>query len=430
MTILEALNRTLLLMRSDLRPGADDQELLDALRSTRVLLVADEETLATHSGQCAFITAATTMARSAHSIFLQAPEMPLIGAQPPLQGEWLLKALHELGGDLLPGWRFEEEAPGSADVAIVFGSPPVPIGAGLMLYANASDWGCRIGTGAASEWGAREWPIGGLAAAAVAAGEAFKAAMRRLRSEAVSPALFDEIHAPLESVDISLAADGTPKVPDLGSFDLLSAGAIGNGALHALLRIPAVSGRCQIIDHDRSGLTNLNRNALLRRSRLDLPKVEDIASYSGGLAIKPVPHRFSDGKSPPIALGPTVLVGVDHIPSRWAVQEEHPEWLAIGGTEGYSVQLSWHMPGLACARCVHSADIEREGEIPTAAFVSYWAGLLVATALLRQRSGSPAPLGEQTAFLSALRPESWAVACSAVRKAEDCPACGAARRAA
>jgi hypothetical protein len=430
MTILEALNRTFLLMRSDLGPGIDDQQLLDALRSTRVLLVADEAALATHSGQCAFITAATTMARSAHSIFLEAPETPLIGAQPPLQGEWLLQALHELGGDLLPGWRFEEKAPGSADVAIVFGSPPVPISAGLVLYANASDWGCRLGTGPAGEWGAREWPIGGLAAAAVVAGEAFKAAMRKLRSEAISPALFDEIYAPLESVDVAIAADGTPKVPDLGCFDLVSAGAIGNGALHALLRIPAVSGRCRIIDHDHSGLTNLNRNALLRRSRLDLPKVKDIASYSSGLKIEPAPHRFGDRKSPPIALGPTVLVGVDHIPSRWAVQEEHPQWLAIGGTEGYSVQLSWHMPGLACARCVHSADIDREGEIPTAAFVSYWAGLLVATALLRQRSGSPAPLEEQTAFLSALRPESWAVACSPVSKAENCPSCGAARRAA
>lgn len=429
MTILDALNRTFLLMRSNLRPEVSDEQLLNALRSTRVLLVADQTTLATHSGQCAFVTAATTMARSAHSIFLAAPETGLIGVQPPLEGEWLLQALHELGGDLLPGWAFEDGAPGRADLAIVFGSP-VPIDAGIVIHANASDWGCRLGTAPAGEWHGREWPIGGLAAAAVAAGEAFKAAMRKLRAEAVSPPLFDEIYAPVEGVQIALAPDDTPKVSDLGCFDLVSAGAIGNGALHALLRIPGVSGRCRIIDHDRSGLTNLNRNALLRRSRLELAKVEDIASYSSGLAIEPVPHRFGDAKSPPIPLGPTVLVGVDHIPSRWAVQEEHPQWLAIGGTEGYSVQLSWHMRGLACARCVHSADIEREGEIPTAAFVSYWAGLLVAAALLRHRSGSPAPLDEQTAFISALRPESWAAAYSAVRKAKDCPACGSARRAA
>lgn len=429
MNILDALNRTFLLMRSDLNADVSDDQLLDALRSTRVLLAADDATLATHSGQCAFITAATTMARSAHSISLAAPETRLVGVQPPLQGEWLLEALHELGRDLLPGWYFDEDVPAEADLAIVFGTPRVPTDAALVLHANASDWGCRLANQTVGEWAGGEWPIGGLASAVAAAGEAFKAAMRKLRGEAASPSLFDDVYAPLEKVEIALAPEDSPKISDLGRFDFVSAGAIGNGALHALLRIPVVSGHCRIIDHDSSALTNLNRNALLRRSRLDFAKVEDIASYSSGLAIEPMPHRFAGEKAPRIELAPTVLVGVDHIPSRWAVQKEHPKWLGIGGTEGYWVQLSWHKEGLACARCVHPTDIERDGEIPTAAFVSYWAGLLLATAFLRQRSGTRTP-NEQAAFLSALRPESWAFAYSSVNRLNDCPDCGAAKRAA
>lgn len=430
MNILDALNRTFLLMRSDLNADVSDGKLLDALRSTRVLLAADHATLATHSGQCAFIAAATTMARSAHSVWLVASDTPLRGAQPPLEGERVLEALYDVGRDLLPDWQFEQGEPLAVDIAILFGSPKLPIDAGVVLHVGATDWACTVSDQPVGEWRGGEWPLGSLAAAAVAAGEAFKTAMRKLRDEATSPTLFDDLHAPLQKVEIALAPADSPMIADLGRFDLVSAGAIGNAALHVLLRVPGVSGTCRVIDHDKSALTNLNRNALLRRSRLDNPKVEDIASYAIGLKIEPLPHRFKGEGEPAIDLGGVVLVGVDHIPSRWAVQRENPAWLGIGGTEGYSVQLSWHEEGLACARCVHPTDIERDGEIPTAAFVSYWAGLLVAAAFLQQRSGIHRTPNEQAAFLSALRPESWAFAYSGVNKLNDCPDCGAAKRAA
>lgn len=430
MTIIDALNRTFLLMRSDLKSGVSDKRLLDALRSTHVVLVADEMALATHSGQSAFIAAATTMARSAHSIWLSAPDANLSCPQPPLEGDRLLQALHDVGRDMLPGWQFETGEPSKADIAILFGAPELTVDAGLVLYANASDWSCTISDRPTGEWQGDEWPLGGLGVAAVAAGEAFKTAMRKLRDDAASPPLFSDLYAPIQKVEIALAPVDTPKFTDLGQFDLVSAGAIGNAALHALLRVPNVSGTCRVIDHDKSALTNLNRNALLRRSRLDHPKVDDIATYEAGLAIEPVPHRFKGQDEPPIELGKIVLVGVDHIPSRWAVQGENPAWLGIGGTEGYSVQLSWHQEGLPCARCVHPTDIERDGDIPTTAFVSYWAGLLLAVVLLRQRTGDPRTDEEQAAFLSALRPESWAFAYSGVNQLKDCPDCGAAKRAA
>ena len=430
MTTIEALNRTFLLMRSDLKPGVSDEQLLTVLRSTRVLLAADASTLATHSGQSAFIAAATTMARSAHSVWLAAQDVPLLGPQPPLQGEHLLQALHDVGRDLLPDWSFEEGEPEAVDIAVLFGRPDVTAKAGVTLYANATDWGCQLANQPVGEWQGEAWPVGGLAAAVVSAGEVFKTAMGKLRNHAASPPLFDDLYAPLEMVDIALAPDGTPNVAGLGRFDLVSAGAIGNAALHVLLRVPDASGTCRVIDHDRSALTNLNRNALLRRSRLDDPKVEDLASYATGLGIEPVPHRFKGEGEPPIELGDVVLVGVDHIPSRWAVQRENPVWLGIGGTEGYSVQCSWHREGLACARCVHPADIERNGEVPTTAFVSYWAGLLLAVAFLRHRSEIAQPTNEQAAFLSALRPESWAFAYSAINRLAECPDCAAVRRAA
>ena len=420
--IIDALNRTFLLMRTDLDPAVPDGILLDALRSTTVVLAADAEALSTHSGQCAFITAAMLMARSGHSVWLAAPEAELIGPQPPLEGERLIAGLRSLGEDLLPDWRFEDSpVPQSVSLTVFFGAPAVGHCSELAMHADADDWTGRLAE-AAGGWSGGEWPLGGLAAAVLAAGEAFKVAMRKLRPFALSPPMFEEVYAPAPGAEVALAPAGTPKVASLGRFDVVSAGAIGNALFHVLLRLPGVSGNSRVIDHDESALSNLNRNALLRRSRLDRPKVDDLASYGGGLVIEPVPNRFSGNGEE--ALADVVLVGVDHIPSRWAAQRTGPLWLGIGATERFAVQVSFHRPGTACAQCLHPNDAPLDGDIPTASFVSYWAGLLLATAFLQLAAGKPAGDEEQQAYFSPLRPESWACARSGITPVPGCPTCG------
>lgn len=421
--IIDALDRTLLLMRTDLGATVTNETLLTALRSTRVVLAADEASLATHSGQSAFVTAATLMARSGHRIWLIAPEVRLLGAQPPLRGDRLLAALRELGEDLLPDWRFEEGAPpDSVDLVVQLGMPAVATVGGMRLCLDACDWSARTSP-APGRWTGGEWPVGGLAAAALSAGEAFKVAMRKLRGEAAAPPLFDELYAPCPAIAVELAPEGTPKVAELGRFDLVSAGAIANAALYALLRLPNVSGAGRVMDKDRSALSNLNRNAQLRRSRLDLPKVNDLASYSSGLAVEPLEHRYSGAGPDEPELADVVLVGVDHIPSRWAVQRRRPRWLGIGASEGFAVQVSFHADGTACAQCLHPEEAPPGGEIPTVAFVSFWAGLLLAVSFLRFRSGERRSLNEQNAYFPTLRPESWASAYSPVAMVVDCPTC-------
>lgn len=420
--IMKALNRTFLLMCTDLAPGVDDRVLLDALRSTRVVLAADESALSTHSGQSAYINAATLMARSGHSVWLAAPEVGLIGAQPPLRGENLVAGLRDLGQDLLPEWSFEDgPLPDKADLTLMFGDPVLEPPPGPVLFANAGDWSGRLSRHPAA-WTGESWPVGGLAAAVLGAGEAFKAAMRKLRGLSSSPALFDELYAGVESAEIELAPTGTPAVSALGRFDMVSAGAIGNALFHVLLRLPGVSGGARILDDDESALSNLNRNALLRRSHLERAKVEDVVAYANDLLISPVPHRF--GADPGMDLADIVLVGVDHIPSRWAAQRTRPLWLGIGATERFAVQVSFHEEGLACAQCLHPSDAPVDGEIPTAAFVSYWAGLLLAASFLCFLSGDQAGEDRQQAYFPTLRPESWSLAHSAVTPRPACPTCG------
>ncbi len=421
--LADALDRTLLLMRTDLVPGVPSERLLSALTSTSVVLVAGDDVLATHSGQSAFVTAAMLMARSGHSVWLEAEDVGLLGPQPPLRLPTLTSALRELGADLLPGWSFQKgPPPASVDLVVAFGGASFSGAPAHVLRLDADDWSAACGGGGAG-WSGGEWPVGGLAAAALAAGEAFKAAMRDLRTAAACPPMFDELYAPAADCTVALAPAGTRKARRLGLFDIVSGGAIGNGVLHALLRMPDVTGAARVMDDDTSALSNLNRNALLRRSRLDLAKVEDLASYSGGLEIVPIVHRYGsdDGSEPRLA--DTVLVGVDHIPSRWAAQRSDPEWLGIGATERFFVQVSAHPRGEACAQCLHPEGSPPEGEIPTVAFVSYWAGLLLSVSLLRRCAADEAGPAERQAFFPALRPEAWSAAWSSVAAREGCPTC-------
>ncbi|MCC6947016.1 MAG: ThiF family adenylyltransferase [Bradyrhizobiaceae bacterium] len=425
MTIGAALDRTLLLMRTDLHEWVDDELLLGALTSTTVVLAADTDVLATRSGQAAFITAAMLMARSGHAVWIRCPDAPLIGPQPPLAGCTVVSALQELGGDLLPGWQFQSGGPRSpADLLVTFGRPHEKPAARQILQLQAEDWVAIADSEQLQPWMAGDWPVGGLAAATVGAGEAFKAAMRKLKAGARSRDYFDEVYAPTTNARIALAPPHTPMVPRLPDFDMISGGAIGNAVLYTLLRLPDVSGRARIIDDDTGGLSNLNRNALLRYSQLGKPKVDDLASYSSSLKIEPVSLRYVGSREGELPLRKVVLVGVDHIPSRWSVQASRPAWLAIGATEAFSVQISYHEAGTACAQCVHPSEAQDTRRVPTVAFVSFWSGLLLAVGLLRHVAGVTRPRSEQQQFFSAVRPETWINAASDAPIQPFCRTCG------
>jgi molybdopterin/thiamine biosynthesis adenylyltransferase len=423
--MLEALNRTLLLMRTELVDEVADEELMAALADTRVVIAADAAAVATHAGQSAIVAAAINMARSGHEVWLWFEDAALAGPQPPLTGSTLVGGLLEVGEDLLPGWRFREGIPdGEADLLVVFGRTDADLPARQKIGLNAGRWSARlVPVEESTEWAAGEWPIGALAAAAVAAAEAFKAAMRKLEHRARSGVNYRMTHAAAERADIELAPEETGLVGNLGTFDIVSAGAIANALLFTLHRIPGALGSGRVIDDDESAESNLNRNALLRRSGIGLRKVDDLAGFSNGIAIEPLGLRYGRTAEDLVPLAPNVLLGVDDIPSRWQVQQNVHGWLGIGATDRFSVQVSWHLPGLPCAGCVHPESTPPDGPIPTAAFVSFWSGLMLAVAFLRSLQAPPPPASRQQIFFSPLRPESWEFAASGVSAREDCPVC-------
>lgn len=429
MTLREALDRTLLLMRDEIETSVPDEMLIAALTGTRVALVADAVNLATHSAQSAFVTAALLMARSGHAVHLIAPDIPMIGLQLPLAMGRIVTELCRVGGNLLPGVSFSTSEPLTPfDLVVGFGDTALGLEGQRRIHLNATDWSgtLRRETDAA-RWGAGDWPLGALAAAVLAATEAFKCTMQKLAQGARNPERIQTVFAPTDDIVFRLAPENTPKTDFLGAFDCISGGAILHAALYALSRIPGVRGHARVIEPDTTDISNLNRYALLLLSKCPSPKAEHLAHLfdNTGLIIDPISGRYDETTRKILVLAPSVLVGVDDIPTRWHVQRANPNWLAVGATTHWCAMVSFHEAALGCAECAHPYDDPDNGRIPTVAFVSFWAGLLTATLFLRHLSEAALPAREQQIFLTSFRAEN--AVCSAVARRSNCSTCNSLR---
>jgi hypothetical protein len=400
-SLVEALHRTLLLMRDEISAEAPDSVLVHALTSTRIALVAAAEDLNTHCAQTAYITAALLMAHSGHAVHLIAPDVPIIGHQPPLPMGGIISSLLQVGRDLLPGVEFSATPPESPlDMVVFWGQVDSRFVAPLMFCAGASRWaGSLRPCNDKTSWSGASCPMGGLAAGGLISAEAFKVSMRRLRPFAAT-AYFDEMVAAVPSREIVLAPEATPVPTNFGEVVLVSAGAIVNSFLFCSARIPNAAGDFRAFDRDISDTTNLNRNMLLLSSSVGQKKV-DLLGRAGtkDLAITPVPHHFEANGVGEIGLmKPRFIVGVDDIPVRWAVQKQSKEWLGIGATSHWMAMSSFHQGRLACAGCLHNRDEPGLETIPTVAIVSFWAGLWLATQFLRSYDGNAPECEQQVIF--------------------------------
>jgi molybdopterin/thiamine biosynthesis adenylyltransferase len=172
----------------------------------------------------------------------------------------------------------------------------------------------------------------------------------------------------------------------LGEIDVVGGGAITTSLLYCLARVPALAGALRIIEPDRVDISNLNRYPLMRRSDCGRNKVDVLSKIrTERLVVGGEATRFDAGSAEDIGpLSSRVLVGVDDIPSRWTVQRACDGWLCVAGTSHLYALVTTHPPGGPCAGCVHPRDNDLTGPIPTISFVSFWAGLMQARALLAE----------------------------------------------
>ena len=93
--ILEALDRTALLIQRDFYPDLTTEQIVTGLTNMHVRIVSDETNLANAAAQTFVITAAIALTQTGAQLTLNLPAIPLCGAQPPLHGPNLGAALVE-----------------------------------------------------------------------------------------------------------------------------------------------------------------------------------------------------------------------------------------------------------------------------------------------------------------------------------------------
>jgi hypothetical protein len=401
MTLLNQLTRTILLCRDYVADGVSDEEICQAFRTCRVLCVSDLRNLSSHSGQTALVTLVSLLSRMGVQVSLSIPEVSIISPQPPFSGRFLRQALLEFSGNLVAGATVTADVHFDADLIFVLGDSRVESQDSPAWRLIGQEWfGALVSNGAGYCWTA-EWPIGSMTSAAEAAAEVFKFVMRRLPIRSAGDVLFEaSVDSEWDFGSIALPNDRV----DVGEIDILSAGAISQAALYALIRIPNLHMSGRIFDHDLTAPSNLNRNMLSLTTDVHSPKVDVVAKQSATqFRLRPVPICFT-GTNSAASLAKVVLVGVDDIPSRWAIQRRAPGWVAVGGTSHFNVSSSEHDIQEACCGCLHNVDDETQiTEIPTVSFVSFWAGLATAVRLLRHKLGRPYRKDQQHLWLTPIR---------------------------
>jgi hypothetical protein len=435
----EALDRTLVLMRDHVADSTADSRLLAELSRCRVVIVGDRANVSSRHGQVALVSTALLCARSGAHVLLAFDDAPLVGNHAPLTGTRLLEALVDVGADLIPGSTLEVVSASSvsdADLCVVLGDTArtSQTNAEMVVRICGDDWSGSLlpASETGVSWASVRAPFGAMSAAALVAGEGYKLVMRRLRDSTRIPiGVFNDTFAASLSATVRLAPVGTPCPVALGDLDFVSGGAVTHAALYALSRIEGFTATARVFEPQSYDLANLNRYELMRLSDAKRGKAEHLAQLDlSDIRIEPIARQYDQELQRTLGrLADNILVGVDHIPSRWLAQSNAPGWLGIAGTEHYETKVSFHHAGIPCAACLHYSDGGVDPRAPTAAFVSFWAGLWLAALCLRHAAGEKLSTSEQVIVTTMLRPDlRYAIAKMPIPRRSDCRlACGQTR---
>jgi len=391
---LDALSRTILLCRHQVlgANAVSDDEVVGALLATRVAIVADAANLASPAGQHAVSVLTRLVTEYGCSVALVMPEVPALISEPRFHGAELTSLLQRVAGDGLPGPVVcGVSSADRADVVFVLGDTPWGGRGAFVWRLSGDEWTGSIISAAspALRW-TTKWPVGGLIAAAIASAEPFKLAMRRLALRLPLPVALPEQLTATLAARVSLGQGAPPERVDLGRVDAISGGAIVQAALDVLLRMPHTSADTRVFEPERVEISNTNRYQISRlrdEGALKISGLED-ASRLPSFRISGVAARFEEATlSAFLPLRDRVLVGADNLQARWLAQTYAPRWLGIGATADFMAMVSDHARTTPCAGCAHPFDDGVRDVVPTISFVSYWGGLLLATALVTHVSG-------------------------------------------
>lgn len=222
---------------------------------------------------------------------------------------------------------------------------------------NSDGWLARVASGGRDlpKPTGQTNPVGALAAASLGVAETFK---RLLGVRASRGPLLEDVSWSLFSYAAG-CTDVGPPLPVEVPVDLLLAGvgAIGNGVIHLLTRLP-LRGRVLVVDSQAFGRENLGTCILIGPKELGAPKVvlaeklrtERVAVHGFHETLESFSQRLgNEVPYPRMAMG-----ALDKIDARHALQDLWPDLLIDGAIGPFLCQVSRHpIDGdVACVRCL------------------------------------------------------------------------------
>jgi hypothetical protein len=278
----------------------------------------------------------------------------------------ILKPLDEAGATALPGLQalalainpdIALSATDPATVRLVVGRTAAPAGP-TTIYIGSDRWLAKVSTRSPRGVGASGLPFGAGAAACQGAANVFRAVFADLL-----PAGRLDSNTELSLFDFSTGKDAL-QGPDLEAVNLESTalvglGAIGNGAVWALARVPGLTGDLHLIDHERVELFNLQRYVLATQDDVGRVKVElsrQALCATGSFRATAFVTRWDEyvqGRGHGVL--PRVVAALDSAEDRIAVQAALPKRVLNAWTQAGDLGVSRHnfLGDHACLACLY-----------------------------------------------------------------------------
>lgn len=252
-----------------------------------------------------------------------------------------------------------------ADICLAVGDSVVT-GAARIVYIGSDGWVTRVSTSGPRGTGATDNPFGAAAAACFGAANGFRAVFS---PQLPNGGLDEDFSVSLLDYD---PASPEPYNPELGSVNLgesylAGLGAIGNGMVWALSRVPGLRGELHLVDHEEVDLTSLQRYVLTKMVDVGTSKV---ALTQGLLRSKDLKvHAHPERWGAYLAARDDwnleqVAVAVDSAEDRRAVQAALPRWTVNAWTQPGDLGISRHgfLDDHACLMCLYLPEGEQKNE--------------------------------------------------------------------
>jgi molybdopterin/thiamine biosynthesis adenylyltransferase len=333
--------------------GFDLEAFASALSTHRIDISIDSNTAGTREANVALELSTNLLARFYPSLTFSPSGEAAKAIVPKLIN--LARSINpeiELGNDC-----------GPVTASLVFGSKSSP-GTHPKVYVGSNGWIARISSEPSVSFGDSSNPFGACAAACLGVANVFRYSFAEQLDNS----------QPDRSLSLSLIDldpnNPLPPNPPLEHVELLNAhlvgiGAIGNGAVWALKKVPDISGTLCLIDHEEVELSNLQRYILTSQSSVGKSKVSLAgADWKSRLSIKEHQLRWADYVGGGCERLEQVAVALDSAADRCEVQASLPRWIINSWTRGGNLGVSRHSFNKedACLMCLYLPESVQKNE--------------------------------------------------------------------